>query len=77
MTIKPAVRITERKLVVLNEQTILANVPDNVIATSGSDSGPVEGVFLGAVFDRESSRHVVSLGTLRDVRFIACFRFKL
>lgn len=77
MTIKPAVRITERKLVVLNEQTILVNVPENVIATSGSDSGSVEGVFLGAVFDRESSCHVVSLGTLRDVRFIACFRFKL
>ncbi|XP_052199124.1 probable galactinol--sucrose galactosyltransferase 6 [Diospyros lotus] len=76
MTIKPAVRISDRKLVV-KDRTILTNVPDNVVATSGSTSGPVEGVFLGPVFDEESSRHVVSLGNLREVRFMACFRFKL
>lgn len=76
MTIKPAVRISDRKLV-LKDRTILTNVPDNVVATSGSESGPAEGVFLGAVFDEDSSRQVVSLGTLRDVRFLACFRFKL
>ncbi|KAL0345282.1 UNVERIFIED_CONTAM: putative galactinol--sucrose galactosyltransferase 6 [Sesamum radiatum] len=76
MTIKPAVRIAERKLVV-KDRTILTNVPENVIATSGAAAGPVEGVFLGAAFDKDSSRHVVSLGTLRDVRFLACFRFKL
>ncbi|XVF48047.1 hypothetical protein PTKIN_Ptkin03bG0159000 [Pterospermum kingtungense] len=76
MTIKPAVRIADRKLVVKN-RTILTGVPDNVIATSGTASGPVEGVFLGAVFDEENSRHVVPIGTLRDVRFMSCFRFKL
>ncbi|KAG7023500.1 putative galactinol--sucrose galactosyltransferase 6, partial [Cucurbita argyrosperma subsp. argyrosperma] len=76
MTIKPAVRISERKLIV-KDRTILTGVPDNVIATSGSSSGPVEGVFLGAVFEEEQSRQVVPLGTLRDVRFMACFRFKL
>ncbi|KAK4391609.1 putative galactinol--sucrose galactosyltransferase 6 [Sesamum angolense] len=76
MTIKPAVRIAERKLVV-KDRTILTNVPENVIATSGAAAGPVEGVYLGAAFDKDSSRHVVSLGTLRDVRFLACFRFKL
>lgn len=76
MTIKPAVRIAEKKLVV-KERTILTDVPDNVVATSGNAAGPVEGVFLGADFKEESSRHVVSLGTLRDVRFLACFRFKL
>lgn len=76
MTIKQAVRIADRKVIVKN-RTILTGVPDNVIATSGSDSGPVEGVFLGAVFDEEKSRHVVSVGALRDVRFMACFRFKL
>lgn len=76
MTITPAVRISDRKLVV-KDRTILTNVPDNVIATSGSTSSPVEGVFLGAVFDEKNSRHVVSLGDLRDVRFLACFRFKL
>ncbi|XP_027179116.1 probable galactinol--sucrose galactosyltransferase 6 [Coffea eugenioides] len=76
MTITPAVRIAEKKLVV-KDRTILTNVPDDVIATSGSASGPVEGVFLGAEFHKDNSRHVVSLGTLRDVRFMACFRFKL
>ncbi|KAL8497858.1 hypothetical protein ACS0TY_021270 [Phlomoides rotata] len=76
MTIKPAVRISERKLVV-KDRTILTNVPENVIATSGAAAGPVEGVFLGAAFDKDSNNHVVSLGTLRDVRFLACFRFKL
>ncbi|OWM65938.1 probable galactinol--sucrose galactosyltransferase 6 isoform X2 [Punica granatum] len=76
MTIKPAVRIADRKLIV-KDRTILTGVPDNVIPKSGSDSGPVEGVFLGAVFDEENCRQVVPLGTLRDVRFMACFRFKL
>lgn len=76
MTITPAIRISERKLVVKN-RTILTGVPDNVIATSASTCGPVEGVFVGAFFDGSNSRQVVSLGTLRDVRFMACFRFKL
>nr|GLL20413.1 probable galactinol--sucrose galactosyltransferase 6 isoform X2 [Ipomoea trifida] len=76
MTITPAVRISDGKLVV-KDRVILTGVPENVIATSGSDSGPEEGVFLGAEVDEKSSRHVVSLGTLREVRFMACFRFKL
>ncbi|GLU09644.1 hypothetical protein SLE2022_264930 [Rubroshorea leprosula] len=76
MTIKPAVRIAERDLIV-KDRTILTGVPDNVIETSASSSGPVEGVFLGALFDEENSRQVVPIGTLRDVRFMACFRFKL
>lgn len=76
MTIAPAVRIADRKLVVKG-RTILTNVPENVISTSGSDSRPVEGIFIGADFNEENSRHVVSLGSLQDVRFMACFRFKL
>lgn len=76
MTIKTAVRIADRKLVV-KDRTILTGVPENVIATSGSACGPVEGVFLGAIFDEDNSRHVVQLGSLREVRFMACFRFKL
>ncbi|KAK4420172.1 putative galactinol--sucrose galactosyltransferase 6 [Sesamum alatum] len=76
MTIRPTVRIAERKLVV-KERTVLTNVSDNVVATSSAEAGQVEGVFFGAVFDQDSNRHVVSLGTLRGVRFLACFRFKL
>lgn len=76
MTVTPAVRIVDRKVIV-KDRTILTGVPNNVIATSASSSGPVEGVFIGAEFDQPSSRHVVSLGTLKDARFMACFRFKL
>lgn len=76
MTITPAVRITDRKLIVKN-RTILTNVPDNVIATSASTAGPVDGIFLGLAFNEETSRHVESLGKLCGVRFLALFRFKL
>lgn len=76
MTIKPAVRISDRNLIV-KDRTILTGVPENVIETSATASGPVEGVFVGATFDKNDSTHVVSLGTLREVRFMACFRFKL
>ncbi|CAM8966358.1 unnamed protein product [Rhodiola kirilowii] len=77
MTITPTVRIADGKLVVKGRQ-VLSHVPNNVISTSsGSDSGPDQGIFIGASFDEGSSRHVVSLGTLNDVRFMACFRFKL
>lgn len=66
MTVTPAVRISERRLVV-NGRTVLTGVPDNVVSTSPLTSGPVEGLFLGADFDESKSRHVVSLGTLRWV----------
>ncbi|CAA0808799.1 Probable galactinol--sucrose galactosyltransferase 6 [Striga hermonthica] len=77
MTIKPAVRISSERNLVVKDQTILVGVPENVIATSGAGEGPAEGVFLGAVLNQEGSSHVVPLGTLREVRFLACFRFKL
>ncbi|KAK6941693.1 Glycosyl hydrolases 36 [Dillenia turbinata] len=76
MTITPTIRIADRKLVV-KDRTILTGVPDNVTTTTGSTTGPIEGMFVGAVFDEEKSQHVVPLGSLKDVRFMACFRFKL
>ncbi|PIA42355.1 hypothetical protein AQUCO_02000068v1 [Aquilegia coerulea] len=75
MTITPAVRISDGKIIVKG-QTILSGVPDNVISTSASNSGPVDGIFIGAQFEESNSTHV-SLGTLSTVRFLACFRFKL
>ena len=44
---------------------------------NNNERSTVEGMFLGVDFEKEDSRQVVSLGTLKDVRFMACFRFKL
>ncbi|KAK7388636.1 hypothetical protein VNO78_23458 [Psophocarpus tetragonolobus] len=71
MTIKPVVSVLEGKLVV-KERRILTGMPENVVETS-----TMEGMFLGVDLEKEDSRHVVSLGSLNDVRFMACFRFKL
>uniref|UniRef100_A0A7N0VHL2 galactinol--sucrose galactosyltransferase n=1 Tax=Kalanchoe fedtschenkoi TaxID=63787 RepID=A0A7N0VHL2_KALFE len=77
MTITPAIRIVDGELLVKGTK-LLTGLPTNVtITSSGSDSGPDEGIFIGATFDEPSSRQVVSLGKLEDVRFMACFRFKL
>ncbi|CAK8563451.1 unnamed protein product [Lathyrus sativus] len=76
MTIKAAVRVSDGKLMV-KDRIILNGVSDNVTETSAERTGPVDGVFLGVEMEKEESRHVVSLGKLTDVRFMACFRFKL
>ncbi|WJX90347.1 putative galactinol--sucrose galactosyltransferase 6 [Trifolium repens] len=76
MTIKGTVRVSDGKLTV-KDRTILTGVSDNVTETSAVTTGPVNGVFLGVETEKEESRHVVSLGKLTDVRFMACFRFKL
>ncbi|KAI3982129.1 hypothetical protein MKX01_019035 [Papaver californicum] len=76
MTITPAIKISNQKLIV-EDQVILSGVPDNVISTSAATSYPVDGIFIGAEFTESNSRHVISLGTLRDIKFVACFRFKL
>uniref|UniRef100_A0A1D1XH42 galactinol--sucrose galactosyltransferase n=2 Tax=Anthurium amnicola TaxID=1678845 RepID=A0A1D1XH42_9ARAE len=76
MTIKPSVTISDGKLVI-SGRTVLSGVPDNVSVSSTTVAGPVDGIFLGAQFQERACRHVVSVGTLRDVRFMACFRFKL
>ncbi|PKU82219.1 probable galactinol--sucrose galactosyltransferase 6 [Dendrobium catenatum] len=76
MVISSSARVSERNLVVRG-RTILSSVPGNVILSSVVSSGPVQGFFLGAQVSDLSSRHVVSLGILREARFMACFRFKL
>ncbi|CAA6672606.1 unnamed protein product [Spirodela intermedia] len=77
MTIKPSVRISSDGRLVVRGRTVLSGVPENVTVTAASDTGAADGVFLGSHFSKPACRHVVSLGTLRDVRFMACFRFKL
>ncbi|KAL4589817.1 hypothetical protein LXL04_002727 [Taraxacum kok-saghyz] len=76
MTIGPVVQLSRRRLVA-KDRTILTDVSEAVSITSASESGQTDGVFLGTIFEQEGSHHVVSLGKLRDVRFMACFRFKL
>lgn len=76
MTITSSVKVAGGALTV-HGRTVLSGVPDAVVASCAAAGGPVDGVFLGADFSESASRHVVSLGTLRGVRFMACFRFKL
>ncbi|KAJ0523841.1 putative galactinol--sucrose galactosyltransferase [Helianthus annuus] len=76
MTIGPVVQVSGRSLVV-KDRIILSGVSENVVTSSGCESGQTDGGFIGAVFEEEGSRHVASLGRLNGVRFMACFRFKL
>eukprot|EP01018_Ginkgo_biloba_P014621 Gb_25106 [translate_table: standard] len=76
IAITPAVRIAGNELFV-HQKSILSGVPKNVLLSSASGIGPLEGVFIGALFSETNSRHVIPLGILRDVSFLSCFRFKL
>ncbi|KAK3131726.1 hypothetical protein QOZ80_6AG0510530 [Eleusine coracana subsp. coracana] len=76
MTISSSVKLAGGALTVRG-RTVLSGVPDAVVASSAAAGGAVDGIFLGADFAEPDSRHVVSLGTLRGARFMACFRFKL
>ncbi|CAN6179149.1 unnamed protein product [Urochloa humidicola] len=76
MTIASKVKLAGGTLSVCG-RTVLSGVPDAVVASSASAGGAVDGVFIGADFAEPAARHVVSLGALRGVRFMACFRFKL
>lgn len=69
MTITTSVRISDKKLIIKG-RAILTGVPDNVISSSAASSGPVDGIFLGAQFDKLDSRHVIPLGTLRFVNLL-------
>ncbi|XP_048546217.1 probable galactinol--sucrose galactosyltransferase 6 [Triticum urartu] len=76
MTIESSVRLAGGELTVRG-RTVLSGVPDAVSASPAAARGPVDGVFLGADLADPASRHVVSLGHMRGVRFMACFRFKM
>ncbi|KAF2925428.1 probable galactinol--sucrose galactosyltransferase 6 [Oryza sativa Japonica Group] len=76
MTVTSSVKVAGGELSV-HGRTVLSGVPEAVRASSAAAAGPVDGVFLGGDFAEPASRHVVSLGAMRGVRFMACFRFKL
>lgn len=68
----------------INGQVILSDVPDNITVTPSAyyvsnidDSISTTGCFVGFDAARPSSRHVVPIGKLRDIRFMSIFRFKV
>jgi len=65
------VRVSEGKLVV-KERTILTEMSKDVVETL-----MMEEMFLRVDFKKEGSRHIISLGTLKDVWFMVCFQIKL
>lgn len=60
---------------VANGHLVLSDVPPNVVATPASDTS--EGCFVGFDAGEAKSRHVVSVGKLKGIRFMSIFRFKV
>ncbi|KAK9156400.1 hypothetical protein Sjap_003880 [Stephania japonica] len=65
--------VLEERSFRINGQDVLTDVPDNVVLTPLKTPS----VFLGAISDEASSRHVFKLGVLRDARVLCLFRFKI
>ncbi|CAL4927966.1 unnamed protein product [Urochloa decumbens] len=76
MTVTPKITVGDGRLVA-HCRTILTGVPDNIVLTHASGAGLVDGAFVGATAGEAKSMHVFTFGTLRDLRFMCCFRFKL
>lgn len=76
MTILSKIQVSGGNLVV-HGKTILTGVPQNIELTHVSGAGLVDGAFVGATAEESKSIHVFPFGTLRDLQFVCCFRFKL
>ncbi|GJN22924.1 hypothetical protein PR202_gb10533 [Eleusine coracana subsp. coracana] len=76
MTVTPKITVADGRLVA-HGRTILTGVPDNIVLTHASGAGLVDGAFVGASAGEAKSMHVFTFGTLRELRFMCCFRFKL
>nr|CAB3497751.1 unnamed protein product [Digitaria exilis]CAB3504028.1 unnamed protein product [Digitaria exilis] len=76
MTVTPKITVGDGRLVA-HGRTILTGVPENIVLTHASGAGLVDGAFVGANAGEPKSMHVFTFGTLRDLRFMCCFRFKL
>ncbi|CAN6297336.1 unnamed protein product [Urochloa humidicola] len=76
MTVTPKITVGDGRLVA-HGRTILTGVPENIVLTHASGAGLVDGAFVGATAGEAKSMHVFTFGTLRDLRFMCCFRFKL
>lgn len=79
--------VDDQRRLLANGHVVLTDVPPSVIVTShipppssasvGGAEGQPQGVFVGSRFREPHSWHVFEIGTLKDVRFLCCFRFKL
>ncbi|KAG7017775.1 putative galactinol--sucrose galactosyltransferase 5, partial [Cucurbita argyrosperma subsp. argyrosperma] len=66
----------------VNGHLFLSDVPENIVASpspyTSIDKSPVSvGCFVGFDASEPDSRHVVSIGKLKDIRFMSIFRFKV
>ncbi|KAI9075574.1 hypothetical protein K1719_042480 [Acacia pycnantha] len=66
----------------VNDHVVLSDVPENITATPCSytpttESLPTTGCFIGFDAAEASSRHVVPIGKLKNIRFMSIFRFKV
>ncbi|XP_057804200.1 probable galactinol--sucrose galactosyltransferase 2 [Salvia miltiorrhiza] len=79
MTVAAALCIEDGSLLV-NGRVVLEGVPENVAVypvTDGLSFSSTSAAFIGASSSIPSSRHVFSLGVLRECRFMGLFRHKI
>ncbi|KAA8530209.1 hypothetical protein F0562_004918 [Nyssa sinensis] len=65
-----------------NGHVILSDVPSNIVAspspyTARDKAVAAAGLFVGFNSQEAKSRHVVSVGKLKNIRFVSIFRFKV
>ncbi|KFK33108.1 hypothetical protein AALP_AA6G332100 [Arabis alpina] len=81
---KPLFRLEDSNLLA-NGHVVLTDVPVNVTLTpspylTDKDGEPLDvsaGSFVGFNLDESKSRHVASIGKLKNIRFMSIFRFKV
>lgn len=67
---------------IVDGHLFLSDVPDNIVATpspytSSDKSSASVGSFVGFDVSEPDDRHVVSIGKLKNIRFMSIFRFKV
>lgn len=76
----PSTITLEKSKFMANGHVFLSEVPSNVIATPSTFAGKTissAGCFVGFDADEPKDRHVVSMGKLRNIKFMSIFRFKV
>ncbi|PWA98961.1 seed imbibition 1 [Artemisia annua] len=76
MTVGAGISVSDGKLNVFGTP-VLTHVHDNVVVTSSSDDGMINGAFIGVRSHQTGSRMVFPVGKLEELRFMCVFRFKL